>query len=343
MFRFSLPRGPAAPRAAPRIRLGGLLALALVLVAGGFASPARAAPPPRVEASILPLQSLAAGVMAGVAAPGVIVPPGASPHSYALRPSEARRIARADLIFWIGKSGEPFLEKTLSSLMKPERAIALIGLDGLRRLRARKPGAWRKTQPATAGDRLSPAPGSVDSGDSGDSGEIDPHVWLDPTNARVIARAMAAALARVDPGRAATYARNAAALDARLVALDREIAARLAPVAGMAYAVYHDAFQYFEARYGLAPLGALIASPDQRPGARRTAALRKEIARAGARCLFVEPRVSPALLAPVISGTGARLAVLDPLGFELAPGPGAYEALLRDLAEALRGCLLGAK
>ncbi len=321
MFRLSLPRG----------------LLALALVAGLFSSTTRAAPPPRVEASILPIQSLAAGVMAGVAAPGVIVPAGASPHSYALRPSEARRIARANLIFWIGRSGEPFLDKTLSSLGDPTRAIALTDLDGLKRLAARRPGVWRKTGSATDGDHLNSAIKSID------SGRVDPHVWLDPANARVIVRAMAAALARVDPGRAAIYARNATALEARLDALDRAIAARLAPVAGKAYAVYHDAFQYFEARYGLAPLGALIASPDQRPGARRTAALRAEILRAHARCLFVEPRISPALLAPVIAGTGARLAVLDPLGFGLAPGPDAYGALMRDLAEALRGCLLGEK
>ena len=169
------------------------------------------------------VQTCALPILAGVAAPGVIVPAGASPHSYALRPSDARRIARANLIFWIGKSGEPFLEKTLSSLGDPARAIALIDLDGLKRLAARKPGVWRKTRSATDGDRL------ASSADAAGPGGIDPHVWLDPANARVIVRAMAAALARIDPGRAAIYERNADALEARLVALDREIAARPAP------------------------------------------------------------------------------------------------------------------
>ncbi len=308
--------------------------LAAVFGALLTASAAAAAPPPRVETSILPLQSLAAGVMRGVADPGVILPPGASPHGYALRPSDARRIAGADLVFWIGKIAEPFLSKPLSGLARKRRAIAMLALDGLKRLAVRKPGVWRPAPSATDDDR------SISSLKTKSSTSIDPHLWLDPANAQAIVRAMAAALARVDPGRAAVYARNAAALDARLAALDRALATRLAPLAGRPYALYHDAFQYFEARYRLAPLGALVAAPDQRPGARRIADLRAAILRSRAGCLFVEPQVSSALPAPAIAGTGARIAVLDPLGYGLAPGPDAYETLMRNIAEALRRCLL---
>lgn len=326
--------GPAASgrvfneRALPR-------ALAFVLAFGLAAvvvpSPGRAAATaPRVEVSILPLHALVAGVMKGVGAPGLIVPPRASPHDYALRPSEARRIARADLVFWLGKSLEPAIAKHISAIAGRGRAVALADAAGIRRLRLRRPGVW----PPGDGERASsPARDAQEAA-------LDPHVWLDPANARVMVRVAADQLARVDPGRRARYAANARRIDARLAALDRWLRARLAPVRKIPYAVYHDAYHYLEARYGLSPLGALTAAPERRPGARRIARLRAEIARRRAACVFVPPQVSPALVAPLVAGTGARLAVLDPLGAGLAPGPDAYEALMRNLAETLRDCLL---
>jgi zinc transport system substrate-binding protein len=177
-------------------------------------------------------------------------------------------------------------------------------------------------------------------GDRG-HGTVNPHLWLDPRNAMEIGRQAAAVLAKTDPGNAPRYAANLAQLLARLEMLDLELAARLDPVTGVPFAVFHDAYPYLEARYALRVLGALTVDPAVPPGAKRLAALRVRLREAGAICVFAEPQFRPAAVAALAEGTGARVATLDPLGVGLAPGPEAYFALMRALAEALVQCIEG--
>ncbi len=176
----------------------------------------------------------------------------------------------------------------------------------------------------------------------GYSGPVNPHVWLDPRNAMEISRQAAAALAELDPGHAPRYAANAARLVARLEVLDRELTARLDPVAEIPFAVFHDAYPYLEARYALRALGALTVDPAVPPGARRLVELRALLVERGAACVFAEPQFNPALVAAMTEGSGARVATLDPLGAALTPGPEAYFVLMRNLAEGLVRCLKGA-
>ena len=170
-------------------------------------------------------------------------------------------------------------------------------------------------------------------------GAIDGHTWLDPANARVLVEAAAAALGTLDPARAEAYEHNRARVAARLDALDARLGRRLGPVSGVPYVVAHDAYRYFEGRYGLASLGAIAVSPERPPGARRLVVIRERMVESGARCVFAEPGFEPAHARALAAETGARIGRLDPLGAELAPGPAAYFTLMERLADDLIACL----
>lgn len=285
---------------------------------------------PEVVASILPVHSLVAGVMEGVGTPALIVKGGASPHFYAMRPSDARALEAADLVFWVGPGLEVFLAKPLASLAGDATRVALLERPEILRLAVREGGAWQEADHQDDHDA---------DGDEAGPGAVNPHIWLDPENARRIVRIAVAALSAADPGNAARYAANGASVTARLDALEAELAAAVEPVAAVPYVVFHDAYRYFEDRFGTRAIGALAVSDARKPGARRLEEIRAKIEELGARCVFAEPQFKPALVRTAVEGTGARAGILDPLGANLQPGPDAYFELLRHLARDLRECL----
>ena len=173
-------------------------------------------------------------------------------------------------------------------------------------------------------------------------GALDAHIWLDPRNAMAIGQAAAETLARIDPPNAARYRANAASLTAYLETVEDGLAKTLAPVRGKPYIVFHDAYQYFERRFGLNAVGSITISPERAPGAKRIAEIRARLRDTGAACVFAEPQFEPALARTVVEGTETRIGVLDPLGADLAPGPSTYGTILRKLAASLRDCLSAA-
>lgn len=342
------------------MRIFVISALVLVVLLSG-ARPGRAQEPPAITvvASIQPVHSLVAGVMEGVGTPYLLVPGGASPHSFALRPSAAKRIEQARAIFWIGPSLETFLERPLNALAQKAAVVALVEIDGVTRLPVREGGPWEAHEHhgAASEDHGEAHADEADhhrepqahrdethAGEHGDEhqhGDWNPHVWLDPQNAVVFVDAIARTLARADPANGNTYARNAKRLTDRLQALDAALRRTLAPVRDKPYIVFHDAYQYFETRYGLHPAGSITVSPALSPGARRLVAIRDRIRSEQALCVFAEPQFEPKLVRTAVQGTGARTATLDPLGARLEAGPDAYFQLMRNLASDLTGCLLG--
>jgi zinc transport system substrate-binding protein len=266
--------------------------------------------------------------MEGAGSPELILSGASSPHTYSLRPSEARLLEDADVVFWVGDALETFLEKPLEALGSRSRIVTLLEAPGVAVLPARRGGAWdEEGQHGGIGEA---AP---------DDGSADGHLWLDPANAKAIARAAADVLGQVDPANRGRYAANAAGLDARIDALDAELAAGLAPVRGVPYVVFHDAYQYFERHYTLRVVGSIAVSPERSPGARRVREIREKVRGLGARCVFGEPQFPPALLATLTEGTEARTGVLDPLGADIPAGPDAWFALMRSLGGALAACL----
>lgn len=333
------------------------------LVLAALAGPAGAAP--RVVADIPPVHSLVARVMAGVGAPELLTPPGASPHGHALRPSEAERLEAAELVFWIGEALTPQYEPAIEALAADAVAIELMAAEGVRalpfregaRFDAHDHGAHDEEHHAEHEDHAAEAaaqPGdaaaredhdhdhdhdaAADAHDHDHAG-ADPHVWLDPENARAMLSAISAALSAADPANAAAYAANAEAGRAELAALIPEIEAALAPARGRPFVVFHDAYHHFEARFGVEAAGAISLSDAAAPGPQRLEALRGLVREADVACIFAEPQFDPKLAALVAEGTKARVATLDPLGAGLTPGPDLYPALLRDIAAGLAACL----
>ena len=278
--------------------------------------------------SIKPVHSLVAGVMKGVGEPHLLIRGFASPHHYALRPSDARALANADAIFWIGEPVEHFLISALETTKA--RAVALLEAPDVHVLPAREGGVWK-----TLGGGRDDDDHDHDHG----HGHEDGHIWLDPRNAIAIAETAARVLSEADPGNAARYRENARDLAARLAALENELAATLSTAGQAPYVVFHDAYQYFEARFGLNAIGAIAVHTGRAPGAGRLRELRREIVDSGARCVFREPQFEPGLVQTIIEGTGTAADVLDPLGADIPPGDDAYFTLMRRLAGSLASCL----
>ena len=292
-----------------------------------FAPLGAVAAQPAVVASIKPVHALVAGVMLGVGEPRLLVAGGASPHEYSLKPSDGRALGAAQVVFWIGPELENFLAKPLANA-PAARSVALLTAPGVTVLPLREGGVWEAHDEAH--DHAHDLTASHDA-----------HVWLDPVNAIAMVRQIVAVLSAADPVHQAEYARNGAALVERLERLNQHLAAALAPVRTRPYLVFHDAYQYFERRYGLNAVGSVVLSPEQRPGAKRVAEIQARVRERKVRCVFSEPQFQPALVATIIAGSDARQGVLDPLGAELPAGPDAYFHLLEALAEAVRGCLGG--
>ena len=277
---------------------------------------------PLVVTDIPPVQALVAQVMGDLGQPVLLLAKGADEHEFQLRPSQAGAVAGAGLVVWIGPELTPWLEGALES--RPEGAASLALLDA--------EGTLRRDY----GER------EHEEEEGHDHGSEDPHAWLNPDNAQVWLELIAAELSRLDPENATTYRANAAAAGKDVAALDAEIAGILAPVKGRPLLTYHEAFGYFGEHYGLDFVGSIALGDASSPGAARLAKLRGEIVAGGVMCLFPEVQHDPALMEQLAEGTGVRIGgALDPVGSSLEPGPGAYAALLRGLAETIAECAGG--
>jgi zinc transport system substrate-binding protein len=309
-----------------------LRTLPALFVVASIAGSQTAGAAPRVATDILPVHSIVARVMQGVGVPEVIVPPGASPHGFAMRPSAAGLLAEADAVFWIGPALTPWLDGAVDALAGRARVLTLADVDGVVLLDVREGGPFAAHDHGQ--DEHDPMHDHEERGE-----QIDAHAWLDPRNGVAMAAAAAALLGGIDPANAAAYDENARAFAGEMAALEEEIAARLGPVADRPYVVFHDAYQYFEARFDMPAVGSVALGDADQPSAARVAAIRERIRDAGVVCVFAEPQFEPRLIATVTEGTGVRTATLDPVGTELAPGPDLYPDLLRAMADGLADCL----
>jgi len=312
------------------------LTAAVAALTGMHAASAEA--PPRVVASVKPVHSLVAGVMDGVASPKLLVSGGESPHTHTLSPSAAATLSEADLAVWVGPALEAFLARPMDNLVAADARLRLTGVEGVRLLETRASGVWTGAH-AHDGHESEGHEHEGDGRERPGADRTDPHIWLDPANAKAIVDAVAARLRQLDPANAQAYAANAAEVRQRIDALDAELRETLAPVRSVPYAVFHDAYHYVERRYELNAVGSITLSPDRRPSARRLQAVRETLRRREAACIFREPQFAPDLVRTVAADTPVRVGVLDPLGADLDPGPGLYPALMRTLAQALRDCL----
>ncbi|MNK71081.1 High-affinity zinc uptake system protein ZnuA precursor [compost metagenome] len=278
----------------------------------------------KVLTSIKPLQLIAAAVQDGVAIPEVLLPPGASPHNYALRPSDVRKVQSVDLLYWIGPDMEGFLPRVLNGRTLPN--VAVQDLPGMKLRRF-------------AEDSHSHAEEADEHDHDHRPGSLDAHLWLSPVNARVIATKMAADLSAADPDNAVRYQSNLKAFDERLDALDARLKKRLADVQGKPYFVFHEAFDYFEDAYGLKHVGVFSVAAEVQPGAQHVAAMRARLQEVGKTCVFSEPPLRPRLAETLVAGLPVKLAELDALGGYTPATAQGYEQVLEKLGNDLAGCL----
>jgi len=342
-------------------------ALALTAFASLMLTGTALAEVPSVVATIKPVHALVAAVMGELGTPALIVKGGASPHTYALKPSDAAALQGADLVFWTGHGMELFLGDALDTLAANATTVELAKAEGLELLPIREGGAFEAhvhegeedhdheehAEGAHEGHDHDEADHDHAEGehdheheahdhaghDHAQAGEADMHFWLDPQNAKPMVTAIAQALSTADPANAAVYQGNAAAEAARLDALTAELAATLAPVANKPFIVFHDAYQYFENRFGLTVAGSITVTPEVAPGAQRLSELRAKVSELGATCVFAEPQFEPAVVQTIIEGTSAKAGTLDPEGAGLTEGAELYPTLLRGLASSLVDCL----
>lgn len=309
---------------------------------------------PKVVADIPPVHGLVARVMAGVGEPSLLIRPGASPHGYAMKPSEASALQSAQVVFFVGPELTPWLMRPIETLAPKAAHVELLDAPGSVMLPTRTGATF---EPHDHGDHDhgdhdheghdhgpegDAAHGPDDGHDHAHDGHshdgIDPHAWLDPENGKAWTRAIAAELAKIDPDNAAAYAANADAAVAEIDAAEAETKSALAPISNLRFVAFHDAYQYFENRFGVHAAGAVSLSDATTPSPARIAELRKRVAEMGVTCALSEPQFDPDLLNTVFDGSGVKTAVIDPIGAEIPTGQGFYPALIRKLGAALTAC-----
>jgi zinc transport system substrate-binding protein len=295
-----------------------------------FATPALAAP--KVVVSVVPAHAIVSAVMGETGKPELLLSGKLSEHSASFSPTQISALGKADLVFVIGSGLEAKLtQMSGSEAVNGKSFVELSKAEGVKTLPIREGGAWEAHDHDHEEDHAK----------EGMTPAFDPHTWLDPSNAAAMARAAAKELSKADPGNAAVYAANAEAFAASLDTLSAEITTELAPVKDKPYVVFHDAYQYFEARFDLKAVGSISDISAASPSAKRLKEVRDKLAETGAVCTFREPQFDDNYVKVITEGTKARTGVLDGIGAELTPGPEAYPALLRNLAKGLKDCLSG--
>ena len=323
----------------------------------------------KVVASIKPIHSLASYLMDGVAKPDLIVDGYASPHGFSLKPSHAKMLQNADLIFWVGEDLENFLEKPLSSIAKKAEKIELMETKGLQVLKFRERNIFdehdhddhghddhgkkeddhddhghddhgKKEDDHDHDDHGKKEDDHDDHGhddhDGHAHGEFDPHIWLDPINAKAMLNEMAEHLIENDPKNEAKYKSNLAKALQEIDKLTIDVMTDLS--SSVSSIVFHDAYQYFEERFNVKVLGAFTVNTDVMPGAEQLAEIREIIEHDKVACVFSEPQFNPDIINAVAKDMKIKTGVLDPLGATLDPGKDLYFNLIRNMSASFKGC-----
>jgi zinc transport system substrate-binding protein len=306
----------------------------------------------KVVASIKPIHSLASYLMNGVAKPDLIVDGYASPHGFAMKPSHAKMLQNADLIFWVGEDVENFLEKPLGSIAKKAEKIELMQIKGLQVLKFRERNIFddhddhghddhdkKEDHDSHAKKEDHDDHGKKEDHDDHERhahGEFDPHIWLDPINAKVILNEMVEHLIENDPKNEAKYKSN---LDEALKDIDKLTIDVMTELSNsVSSIVFHDAYQYFEKRFNVNILGAFTVNTDVMPGAEQLAEIREIIEHDKVACVFSEPQFNPDIIKAVAKDMNIKTGVIDPLGATLNPGKDLYFSLIKNMSASFKGC-----
>ena len=303
----------------------------------------------KVVTSIKPLHSLASYLMDGVGKPDLIVDGYASPHGFSMKPSHAKMLQNADLVFWVGEDLESFLEKPLSSIAKKAEKIELMEIKGLNVLKFRERNIFDEhdhddhaKKEDDHDDHDHDDHGKKEEHDDHDDheghnhGEYDAHIWLDPINAKVILFEMSKHLIELDAKNESVYRDNLSKAYNEIDILTKDVTAELDQ--SVASIVFHDAYQYFEKRFNVNILGAFTVNTDVMPGAEQLAEIREIIEHDKVSCVFSEPQFNPDIIKAVAKDMNIKTGVIDPLGATLDSGKDLYFKLIRNMSASFKGC-----
>lgn len=286
---------------------------------------------PRVITDIAPIHSLTAQVMGDLGQPDLLLPPGADPHDFALRPSDAGRLSQAQLVIWVGEGLTPWLAEPLKTLAPQAALFSLLDAAGWEQREVRDHDEGH--------DEDHDDHGHAQNHDEHDHGDIDPHAWLDPQVAVVWLNAIAQELGTADPDNAAIYQANAAAAVQQLNTVAQGITAQLQGLTERRYVLPHDGYQYFEGRFTLTAQAAIAGISARAPGPAQVASLRDRIAETNVVCVFSDAEIGDRWAALITEGTAAKTAVIDGVGRGLDAGPALYGDMLKRLADQFAACL----
>ena len=314
-----------------------------------------------VVTTIKPLHSLISSVMEGVGKPSLIIEGTNNPHTFVFKPSHAEMIENADIVFWIGEDLEAFMEKPLESLAKNAKTISFMDLASIEKLKFREQNIFDDHDDHGHDDHDDHGHKDDDHDDHDDHdghddehdghddhddhaghhdghnhGEFDAHIWLDPANAKEMVLEISHELSELDPSNKSKYEDNASktivALDKLIEEVDKSLSKDIS------YIVFHDAYQYFEKRFGVIPAGALTLNPDVVPGAKQIADIQDIINDKGIKCIFSEPQYNPKIIETIGNDMNISTGVMDPLGAYIDAGPSMYSDLINQIANSIKDC-----
>ena len=291
----------------------------------------------KVVTSIKPIHSLVSYIMDGVGKPNVIVDGYNSPHGFSLKPSHAKMLENADLVIWVGEDLEAFLEKPLNTIAKKAKNIEIMDLKKITKLDFREKNIFEGHSDRKEHDDHKEHDAHKEKEHEGHAhGEHDPHVWLDPMNAKVIIKEITKQLVLLDSKNSSVYNSNSKKALADIDKLTKSIKEDLNK--NLRFVIFHDAYQYFENRFDIQVLGALTVNTDVMPGAEQLVKIREVIEHERVNCIFSEPQFNPSIIKSIAKDTNVKIGILDPLGAKLEKGKNLYFNLLKDMSSSFKGC-----
>ena len=366
-------------------------AISLVFLAGLVSSVAHANEPIKVLASIKPVHSIVSAVMKGVGEPSLIITGNESPHTFSLRPTDAKLIQDADLIFIVDEELEVSLADPIKTIAQNAQVIQLSTAEGMIRKPFREriliephhEGEEHEEEHAEeehadehaeeehadehaeeehadehaeeehadehaeeehadehAEEEHADEHAEEEHGHAHGTGDVDLHFWLDPVNGVAMANLIKDALAQADPENAAVYAANANEFSNQIEQLMPKLEEKLKSLGEKTFIVFHDAYQYFEDRFGLSAAGSIHISPERPSGIRHISDLRDIVEEYRIDCVLAEPQFNRRLVDVITEGlTETRVSVIDPLGSTVEDGPNLYFELIENLADTFSECL----
>ena len=311
----------------------------------------------KVVTSIKPIHSLVSYIMEGVSSPDLIVDGYNSPHGFSLKPSHAKMLQEADIVIYVGEGIEEFLEKPLKSLAQNAVKFELLKQSGMKKLKFRERNIFEGHDDHDDHGHGKKKKDDHDDHDDHDHdkkakkedhddhghddhghghGEFDPHIWLDPMNAKIIVKKVTNQLSKLDNENSSIYKSNSKKALKEIDKLIKEVKSSINKDAKVV--VFHDAYQYFEKRFNVNIIGALTVNTDVLPGAEQLAEIREVIEHEKVTCVLSEPQFNPDIVKTIANDTKINSGVLDPLGANLNKGKNLYFNLIKNISASLKNC-----